>query len=79
LASNPAVVVAGADGVDLVAAVCGGGGGVTALLQDEASAPNLTWWMSKSPSSRKSPKIREDVQASFQGIDFGSFPDLVGR
>ncbi len=55
----------------------GGGGGVTALLQDEAVRTELDLVDEQVTKLQEiGTKIREDVQASFQGIDFGSFRDL---
>jgi Spy/CpxP family protein refolding chaperone len=55
----------------------GGGGGSTALLQDESVRTELDLVDEQITKLQEiAAKIREDVQASFQGIDFGSFRDL---
>jgi hypothetical protein len=55
----------------------GGGGGVAQLLQDESVRKELDLVDEQvSKLTDIAAKLREDVQASFQGIDFGSFRDL---
>jgi len=55
----------------------GGGGGASQLLQDDSVRKELDLVDEQvSKLTDIATKLREDVQASFQGIDFGSFRDL---
>jgi hypothetical protein len=55
----------------------GGGGGVTQLLQDENVRKELDLVDEQiSKLGDLSAKLREDMQAQFQGFDFGSLRDL---